>query len=62
MSVPVLVRECIKCLLSEYYKVIFMNRQLYFAVKIHGMRRHLSLAITVLEEGEEILLGFKEDE
>lgn len=32
-----------------------MNRQVYFAVKIHRMRWHFSLNIAVSEEDEEIL-------
>lgn len=34
----ILVEEWIKCLLSEYYIIVSMDRQVYFAIKLHRMR------------------------
>lgn len=41
--------------------IIVWNRQVYFALKNHEMRRLFGLSITVLEEDEEILNVFKEE-
>lgn len=44
----VLVEECIKCLLSEYYKVIFMNRQVYFTIKGDKKRHQFAFLTSVV--------------
>ena len=48
MSILVLVEECIKCLLSEYYKIIFMNRQVYFTIKGDKKRHQFAFLTSVV--------------
>lgn len=53
--ISVFVEEWFEYLLSEYYIIIVMNIQVYFALKIHEMRWHFGLYIAVLEENEGFL-------
>lgn len=47
LSILLFVEEWINCLLSVYYIINPINRQVYFAVKIHRMRWYFSLDIAI---------------